>query len=194
MVGCGVRRKTRSDISVADGSAAICRKCSASLRPRLGAVGAHAVALPNTSVRPAPIRAPRRPWPRRCRPAVRTHTRASPPIARRISLLRGRESGRRRRAEAGEQLGFPRLGARQVRLLDMAEAADFERQARQFDGGCMVFRRQRRARFRRERLRIRRSGGARRGARRCGRKCRTRCRAAGAASPAARKAPSIHGP
>ena len=99
-------------------------------------------------------------------------------------LLRGRESGRRRRAEAGEQFGFPGLGALQVRLLDMAEAADLERQSRQFDGGFVVLRRQGALDFVEQRLRIRRSGDARRGARRYGRKYRTRCRAAGAAARA----------
>src|SRR3954469_12118918 len=58
-------------------------------------------------------------------------------------LLGSRERRSRRRAEAGEQLGLPVLSALQIRLLDVAKAADVERQPRQFDSGFMVLRRQR---------------------------------------------------
>ena len=60
------------------------------------------------------------------------------PISLRRHCLR-----RRRRAEpALQQRGPFRLGARQIRLLDVAEAADFERQRGQLDGGRVVGRRQ----------------------------------------------------
>ena len=109
-------------------------------------------------------------------------------------LLGGGESGRRRGAEAGEQLGLPRLGARQVRLLDVAEAADLERQPRQFDRGGRGSPATGRARSRRARLRTRRSDAARCGARRCGRTGRTAVPRSRRSRASTRNAPSIHGP
>ena len=80
--------------------------------------------------------------------------------------------------------GFFRFGAGEVGLLDVAEAADFERQGREFDRGRVIGRRQLGDELGRSAFRILRSADVRCGVPHCGRTGRSGCRAGGAAWPA----------
>src|SRR5437773_10112683 len=61
-----------------------------------------------------------------------------------LPLLRRSQSGdRRRRAEAGEEVGLLRLGAGDAGVLDVAKTADLKRQRGERGGGGAVFRCQR---------------------------------------------------